>query len=238
MVIERPISGFNPWDHDTQHRRLSKGALVTISAVAALHLAGAAYLYSMKAPAAPAPVISDPPPITAVTIRLKPDVPQPIDRPQPPKPIHLHDAPPTEFKPPETIPQPPVTPKHEEIATNAPPEFTRQTPTVPDIAPNPPAPKVIRDPNWLAKPTAEQLTQFYPPGALNAELNGQATLDCLVTASGQLTQCSVSGETPRGQRFGEAALKLSRIFRMSPRTVDGAPVEGGTVHIPIHFAVN
>ncbi|MFV4657324.1 TonB family protein, partial [Mycobacterium tuberculosis] len=58
-----------------------------------------------------------------------------------------------------------------------------------------------------------------------------------VTASGQLTRCTVSGEAPANRHFGDAALKLSRIFRMSPKTEDGQPVEGGTVHIPIHFAV-
>ena len=57
-------------------------------------------------------------------------------------------------------------------------------------------------------------------------------------ANGQLTGCTVSGETPTGYGFAAAALKASRIFRMTPRTEDGEPVEGGVVHIPMRFAAH
>ena len=35
--------------------------------------------------------------------------------------------------------------------------------------------------------------------------------------------------------FGDAAMKLSKLFKMRPQTKDGQPVDGGTVRIPIAF---
>ncbi|MDZ4320415.1 MAG: energy transducer TonB [Phenylobacterium sp.] len=60
-------------------------------------------------------------------------------------------------------------------------------------------------------------------------------LSCQVTARGTLEGCSVVEESPADQDFGAAAMRMTRLFRMRPRTADGAPVEGGTVRIPITF---
>lgn len=69
------------------------------------------------------------------------------------------------------------------------------------------------------------------------EVAGRATLSCTVTAKGSLENCSVVSENPADYQFGEAAMKLSRLFRMKPKTLDGAPVDGGQITIPIVFTV-
>ena len=75
----------------------------------------------------------------------------------------------------------------------------------------------------------------YPDRAQRTDTAGRATISCTVTAKGTLTSCSVVSEDPGDMGFGDAALKMSKLFRMRPKTQDGAPVEGGQVTIPIRF---
>ena len=58
---------------------------------------------------------------------------------------------------------------------------------------------------------------------------------CTVNARGQLENCAVTNENPSDQGFGDAALRLSKLFKMRPETKDGAPVSGGKITIPIAF---
>jgi TonB family protein len=95
-------------------------------------------------------------------------------------------------------------------------------------------PTVIVQPDWLRRPSAEDMARFYPKGATAANLEGQATLHCLVTAEGLLSACTVD-ESPGGQGFGEAALNLAQLFKMRPMTRNGVPVDGGKINIPIRF---
>ena len=81
------------------------------------------------------------------------------------------------------------------------------------------------------------MARYYPERAQRLEVSGRAELSCQVLASGKLTSCSVVSEDPGDQQFGEAALKLSRLFKMRPMTRDGAPTSGGTVKIPIRFQI-
>ena len=79
------------------------------------------------------------------------------------------------------------------------------------------------------------MARYYPSRAAEREQEGRATISCKVTASGNLTGCSIVSESPKGAGFGSAAMQLSRLFRMSPRTVNGEATEGGTVRVPITF---
>ncbi len=105
----------------------------------------------------------------------------------------------------------------------------------PSSIPPPVDPRAVTMPDWLHKPNGEDMARVYPPGAAHAGLNGGAVISCHVTALGTLVECKVDDERPAGKGFGEAALKLGRLFKMRPITKDGLPVAGGTVHIPIRF---
>lgn len=95
----------------------------------------------------------------------------------------------------------------------------------------------ITAPEWIRRPTGNDMARVYPQRAARSAVNGLATTFCGVTKAGTLTDCKVIEEAPGGAGFGEAALKLMPLFLMRPETRDGAPVEGGTVRIPIRFVV-
>lgn len=99
-------------------------------------------------------------------------------------------------------------------------------------------PRTIVNPQWISRPTSEEMARWYPTNALERGLEGRATILCTVTLSGTLSACSVTSETPPGRGFGGAALRVSRYFRMSPRTVDGQAVEGSKIAIPLRFTAD
>ena len=105
------------------------------------------------------------------------------------------------------------------------------------VAP-PPAnavPSIITQPDWVAKPTGDDVAALYPKAAADNGVEGRATIRCKVTAEGLLADCAIAVQDPPDAGFGEAALGMAAKFRMRPMTRDGQPVSGGTVQIPIRF---
>ncbi len=73
------------------------------------------------------------------------------------------------------------------------------------------------------------------PVTVTAQRELRAKMQCTVTAEGRLSDCRVISESPPGMGAGAAALRLARLFKMKPHTVDGRPLAGGTVVIPLVF---
>jgi protein TonB len=139
--------------------------------------------------------------------------------------------------PPLANPPPPLviqtTKKEDRVENLGPPIITPGPPV--QSPPAPPRPSQISNPDWLRQPNGDDLVQFFPPQALEQGTSGRTVMDCVVRADGTLTDCTVTSETPSGRGFGRAALQASRLFKMRPKTVDGAPVEGAHVTVPMRW---
>ena len=87
----------------------------------------------------------------------------------------------------------------------------------------------------VTSPTRSQIEAAYPTRALSDGIDGAALIDCMVSKAGALGGCQLLGENPSGYGFGAAALDLAADFTLKPRLVDGAPVDGAEVRVPVQF---
>lgn len=83
-------------------------------------------------------------------------------------------------------------------------------------------------------PGANPMDWYYPDYAMRMEIDGKTVMSCEVDAEGRWQDCRVESETPAGYGFGEAALAVSRHFKMKPKLdAGGNPVMGGRITIPL-----
>jgi hypothetical protein len=99
----------------------------------------------------------------------------------------------------------------------------------------PPAPWIIRSPDWTRLPTGDEFADLFPDGARAKGISGEAVIQCKAAPDGALTDCVMLREAPLGLGFGAATLKSARHFRMRPTLADGKTVDGAIVLIPVKW---
>lgn len=117
-----------------------------------------------------------------------------------------------------TPPPPPQQRRDTEPRENAPPQ---PAPTPAPAAPSEPV--VITNPVWVERPRNPE--RFYPRQAFMRGVAGEVVLQCDVDTDGRMS-CVVASETPEGEGFGEAALRIAAGHVMRPATQNGAPARG------------
>ena len=97
--------------------------------------------------------------------------------------------------------------------------------------------RIVTNPDWMSLPNGYDLARLYPKRATSRGIEGLAMMRCRVETSGALAGCRIAREAPLGFGFGKAVLQMAPLFRMKPMSVDGRPVAGGVVMIPVKFAL-
>jgi TonB family protein len=98
-------------------------------------------------------------------------------------------------------------------------------------------PAQISQPDWVKRPSSDDIWAYYPKAAYEAKIQGSAMLMCRVSGDGGLSACRVISEGPEGEGFGRAALGMSGLFEMRPMMINGHALSGGVVRIPVRFVI-
>lgn len=93
---------------------------------------------------------------------------------------------------------------------------------------------VVGKPTWERIPSAEVLSAAFPTAPENVT-TVRVVLQCQVQQGGSLEACQVQMEEPAAAGLGAAALKVVPEFRLGTWSMEGLPVVGGRVNIPLRY---
>lgn len=215
----------------------AKPLVIALAASVAIHGAIGAYLAVQRF------TMPDRQPLEDLTLqgqwfdppRPKPPPPKPAD-PRPPKPRASSSRPDqhqTSIDPDLTVDTTTLANENPPPSDQGPVRLTTE-PSEGLVVP-PRVSSVIQKPEWIRKPTSDQVSRAYPDRALRRGVSGEVMLSCQVTSRGAVQACAILTETPEDYGFGAAALRLSRYFLLRPLTQDGRPTDNGVVTIPVRF---
>lgn len=89
---------------------------------------------------------------------------------------------------------------------------------------------LIARPTFLASPTRAQLKAAQPAGK-----SGRVVVECTVAADTNVKDCRLTEESPLGAGLGEAALKLTPLFRVSPMLDKDGKAQEAAVRLAFNF---
>ncbi len=96
---------------------------------------------------------------------------------------------------------------------------------------------VTLEPIWLAEPTREDIDHEYPPLAKQWHDNGRAVVECTAQEDGTLAACTIVSETPDGEGFGDATMRLTPLYRLATTDAKGRPIKGFRARLTVAWGV-
>jgi periplasmic protein TonB len=218
----------SPLHYNTAPKKLRPSVVVGLAIALGLHLLLIVYLIGQTITTVAVPVETPEPPFIGGIVSLsKPETPKPtIDVHKPENPI-LTATEPLPVTPPDTpqattTSQPtaslPMQPSSEATAEG------QATSTGPVAAAR-----------WSRFPGPQALSDYYPPRALEAEVEGASTLECVVRDTSGRVTCRVLSEKPGGYGFGEATRRM--IEKVGRVEVTGGIVVGSILHLSVKWTL-
>jgi len=189
---------------DTAARKLPRSFYWGAGIALLLHAGLAYYLVVQTFNPADVPEVSDPP-VIGTLYNPPPQQPKPMPEQKPVNHVIAHSTP-DPLTPIETTT---LTPQPQSDVNTSGPPLIADKPVVqgpPNVTADPgPAYVAAR---WKAFPDAATLTDYYPPRALDNEIEGSASVQCTVLDAAGHVHCTVVSETPKGYGFGQQTAKM------------------------------